>query len=185
MVTRALVLLGALASAACAARTPPAHVPDLRLEGTDGAAHLLPSNRVVVLVFYSPSCGFLHAHSERLQKMYEPYASRGVEFFFVDSESSGSLERDTAEARARGYLFPIVRDPGGRLARAVGAEYALHTVILGRDGAVLYRGAMDGDGLRLHDDAPMYLRDALDDVLAGRAPRVSGRDAPGCALQLW
>ena len=36
---------------------------------------------------------------------------------------------------------------------------------------------------RLHDDAQSFLRDAVEDLIAGREPRVAEGKALGCALQ--
>jgi hypothetical protein len=140
---------------------------------------------ITVLVFFSPGCHCLDAHDARLVGMYERFHDRGVEFAMVDSESGGSPERDAREARRRGYPFPIVRDPGARLADALGAQFASYSVVLDADGRVRYRGGIDSDESRLHAGARLYLQDAVEDLLAGRAPRIAEGEALGCALQRW
>jgi hypothetical protein len=112
------------------------------------------------------------------------YASRGVAFFAVDSERDASLERDTQLARERAYPFPILRDVRGRLARSLGAEYSTYSVIVDAQGHVRYHGGMDSDQVHLQNDTHAYLRNALDDLLAGREPRVSTSEALGCGLRL-
>jgi hypothetical protein len=140
---------------------------------------------VTVLVFFSPGCHCLAAHDARLVELYTRYRPRGLELLMIDSETTGSAERDAREAERRGYPFRIVRDPGARLADALGAEYASYAVLLDARGRVRYHGGIDSDTTRLHDDARLYLRDAIDDVLDGRAPRVAEGEALGCALQKW
>jgi hypothetical protein len=140
---------------------------------------------VTVLVFFSPGCHCLAAHDARLIELYARYQPRGLELLMIDSETTGSAEEDAKEARRRGYPFRIVRDSGARLADALGAEYASYAVLLDAGGRVRYHGGIDSDGNRLHDDARLYLRDAVDDVLAGRDPRVVEGEALGCALQKW
>jgi hypothetical protein len=140
---------------------------------------------VTVLVFFSPGCHCLAAHDARLVELYARYRPRGLELLMIDSETTGSAERDAREAERRGYPFRIVLDPGARLADALGAEYASYAVLLDAQGRVRYHGGIDSDATRLHDDARLYLRDAIDDVLAGRTPRVAEGEALGCALQKW
>ena len=159
--------------------------PDLALPGSDGQMHVLRAAPYSVLVFFSPSCAYQTAHDERLAALSEAYRSRGVAFFAVDSESTGSLDRDRAEAGARHYPFPILRDDGAVVARSVGARYATASVVAARDGRVLYEGAIDSDGLHLHRDARSYLRDAIESALSGRPPQVGSTEVPGCALTLW
>jgi peroxiredoxin len=169
---------------ACAPPPVPT-TPASRLAGSDGRMYSLRDQALVVLVFFSPSCVYQASHDERLRSLYAAYARRGVRFFAIDSESTGSIERDVTEAASRHYPFPILRDSNARVARALHAQYSTWSVVAGPDGRVLYRGAIDSDGVHLHDDARMYLRDALEAALAGREPTVPTTEAPGCALTLW
>lgn len=179
---RALCL--AVALPACApAHTP--QTPDLSLPGSDGRLHALRQAPLSVLVFFSPSCAYQTAHDARLAALSKTYAPRGVAFFEVDSESTGSLDRDRVEAAERHYPFPILRDDGGIVARSVGARFATAAVLTGRDGRILYEGAIDSDGLHLHDDVRPYLRDALESALAGHPVPAMHTEVPGCALTLW
>ena len=68
------------------------------------------------------------------------------------------------------------------IATAVGAESATYTVVVDRVGTIRYRGGIDSDRTHLTPDATPYLADALEDLLAGRAPRVPESRALGCAL---
>jgi AhpC/TSA family protein len=172
-----LALLLALAAASCAPSGP-------RVTAIDPAT--LPSRATwTVLVFFSPSCHCFMAHEARLRALYDAYGPRGVQFLVVDSEARGSPERDEAEARRRGYPFPIVQDRGAALADRLDAQYATYSVVLDEQGRIRYHGGIDSDHDRLHDDATFYLRDALDDLLAGRAPRLAESKTLGCALQRW
>ena len=90
-----------------------------------------------------------------------------------------------SEGKRGGYPFPIVLDRGGRLADAVGADYATYSVVVDRQGRIHYRGGIDTDKTHLHVDATPYLRDALDDLLAGRSPRVAEGKTLGCSLAKW
>jgi hypothetical protein len=173
-----LGLLGLAAlAAACAARGP-------RVSFIDPAA--LPSRAPwTVLVFFSPTCHCLAQHDGRLRALFEAYHLRGVQLLMVDSEVRGSESRDEGEARRRGYPFPIVRDPGAMLADELGAQYATYSVVLDRAGRVRYHGGIDSDRNHLHDDASAYLRDALDDVLAGRPVRIAEGKTLGCSLEKW
>jgi hypothetical protein len=108
-----------------------------------------------------------------------------VQFVLIDPEVSATPEGDAAEASRRGYSYDMILDRGAMLANALGAEYATYTVVVDREGVVLYRGGIDSDKTHLHDDATPYLRDALDDLLAGRPPRRAEAKTLGCALEKW
>lgn len=142
-------------------------------------------HRLTVLVFFSPTCHCLSAHDERLVRLYRAYHPRGVDVLLVDSEVGATPERDALEAHSRGYPFPIVVDRGAKLANALGAEFASYSVVLDSEGHVRYHGGIDSDRSHLHEDARLYLQKAIDDLLAGRSPRVEEGEALGCTLQKW
>jgi thiol-disulfide isomerase/thioredoxin len=172
---------------ACASSTPARVPPPGRLEGTDGESHAivpLEPDAYTVVIFFSTECHVLSAHDERVRQLAAEFAPQRVRFLAIDSEVDATLEHDRAEALRRRYSFPIVLDRGGEFARSLGAEYASYTVVLDRDGTVRYRGGIDSDRVRLRDDAVPYLRDALNDLLAGKVPRVAESKALGCALRL-
>lgn len=185
--------MGAALAAACSwlgcaaspARPPTAATPAV-LEGTDGRPHPVPSTdgSLTVLEFFSATCPCQAAHDERLRSIAADYAARGVALLAVDSEVDANVDRDRAEAARRRYPFPVVVDPGGVIARAYRAEFATYTVIMDRAGDVLYRGGIDSDKRHLHPDATFFLRDALDDALAGHPVRRPEGRTLGCALML-
>jgi hypothetical protein len=70
----------------------------------------------------------------------------------------------------------------GRLARTLVVQSASYAVVLNPLGTVVYEGGIDSDKTHLRDDATPYLANALDDLLANRAPRLAVTSTVGCAL---
>jgi hypothetical protein len=179
----AAVLLVALV--ACKESIVPS-VPSLVLHGTDDASlsvgTALREHAATVIVFFSASCPCQRAHDARLRDLITQDSPRGVGFLVVDSEESATAALDAEESRVRGY--PIWRDDGGKLARALDAEYATYSVVVDASGKVLYRGGFDSDKSHLRDDRASYLADAIDDVVERRPIRRAEAKALGCTLQL-
>jgi peroxiredoxin len=190
MELRISILAGFLALAACSA-APPAttQVPATALVATAGSARdarqLVADAPLTVLIFFSRACHCLDQHDARIRALYDEYHPRGVQLVMVDPEVRASPEADASEATRRGYPFPILIDPGAKLADALGAEYATYSVIVDAQGRVRYRGGFDSDKTHLREDATPYVRNALDDLLAGRPPRVAEAKTLGCALEKW
>lgn len=178
----------ALALAACAPPPRVAAVPDAILVDADGRAvdarALVASSPFTVITFFSATCPTQAAHDARLAHLYARYSARRVQFVAVDSEVGATRERDASEAKRRGYRFPILVDADAVLAHALGADTASFAVVVDACGRVLYSGGIDSDRTHLTADATHYLANALDDLLAGRAPRVTERKSLGCALRL-
>jgi hypothetical protein len=106
-----------------------------------------------------------------------------VQLVAVDSEAGSTLAADRAEAQARGYPFPILSDPEGAAADALGATWATYAVVVDAAGRVHYRGGLDSDRLHLTEGASFWLRDALDRLLAGREPETAQTETLGCTLR--
>ncbi|HRG97209.1 MAG TPA: redoxin family protein [Polyangiaceae bacterium] len=189
-----LVALVALTVAGCApaaasapAATSGPSLSSARLVPSSGAERaveeVLATTPWTVLVFVSAACPCLDAHKGRLAELAKVYGPRGVQFIAVDSEVGTTREGAAATSVALG--LPVMLDPGAKLASALDADYATYSVLLDRRGRVVYRGGVDSDKRKLHDTATPYLRDALDDVLAGAPPRRAEGKALGCMLRKW
>jgi peroxiredoxin len=138
---------------------------------------------LTVVVFFSYHCPCMRAHDGRLRALAAKYAPRGVRFVLVDAEVDADPARDAAEAKQRGYTFPILANPSGSLADAFGAEYATYTAVLDGAQRVRYLGGLDSDKQDMNDDAQLFVRDALEDLLAGKSPAVPVGKALGCVLR--
>jgi hypothetical protein len=168
-----------------AAQTP--GLPAITLPSTDGtpreARTLVQGSRATVIEFFTPHCPVQSTHDARLRSLAFEYTAKGVAFWAVDSEAGATVDQDREEVAARKYPFPVLIDRDAHLADALGADFSTYTVVLDDKGKVAYRGGLDSDRTHLTDDAQAYVKDALDDVLAGRPVRTSEGKALGCALR--
>jgi hypothetical protein len=142
----------------------------------------LASRPLTVVTFFSNHCPCQRVHDARMRDLIAKESAKGVGFLVVDSERDRTLADDAAESRARGY--PIVLDDEGRLAKALDAEYATYSVVLGRDGEVLYRGGFDSNKSRLSEGRERYLEEAVDALVEGRPPKHAVTEALGCTLEV-
>ncbi len=177
--------LALLAMAACSIPLGSAVMrpPDaLVLRDTDGSPRPLDAelaaHRYTVVTFFSNHCACMRLHDPRVRDLMAKEGPRDVGFLIVDSEEGATLGDDATEARSRGYR--IVLDDGSKLARALDAEYATYSVILDKEGNVLYRGGFDSNRSHLTDDRTEYLAEALDDLHAGVPLRHAETKALGC-----
>lgn len=179
------VLIGA---SGCGLPEPKAapRVPDVALPTELGGVYALRAkaaeSRALVITFFSADCPCQRVHDARLRELYERYRPRGVEFVALASETGTSPASAAREARERGYPFPLLVDAEARVADALGAEFATYTVIVDAEGTIRYRGGIDSDMHDLRPDASMWVRDALDRLLAGGSPSPSNTKALGCPL---
>jgi peroxiredoxin len=140
-----------------------------------------------VVVFTCNHCPYALAWHARINAVAGDYAARGVQVVQVNPNDAERYPRDSLDAMrervSRGdFATPYLRDEQQELARAWDARVTPDVFVVGPDGALLYRGAPDGDHGDESQDAG-WLREALDDVLAGRPVRVPATEPKGCSVK--
>ena len=163
---------------------PPVELPD-----TDGSLVLLDpaAHRASVVVFTSNGCPYARAWHDRIQDVARTYAQQGVRVLQVVSNDDGDHPEDSAEGMrkrvAAGELAgPFLRDADQAVAQAYGATATPEVFVIDAAGVVRYHGAPDGD----YDDPGQnaaWVREALDDVLAGREVARSLTSPAGCSVK--
>lgn len=127
--------------------------------------------KVVVVVVWGSSCRASEAYAQRLQGIARHATASGVVLLGVAPNQDDAAASVAAAKQRQGLPFPILIDRGARIAGAVGASVTPTACVIDGGGVLRYRGAIDDDpaGSRGANATP-YLKQAIDAVLAGRAP---------------
>lgn len=174
-----------------AAPVPPAvgaRVPDVRLPDIDGKPRALSefkSKRAVVVVFVGTECPLANLYYPTLAELHRRYADKGVQFLAINSNEQDTPAEVTAHARERKIPFPVLKDSDHRAADAFGARRTPEAFLLDADRVIRYRGRIDDQyGYSYRRAAPTRteLKDALEDLLAGRAVAVPETAVQGCVI---
>jgi hypothetical protein len=96
---------------------------------------------------------------------------------YPDESYPRMAERSTED----GYRFPYLVDEGQHVAREYGAACTFHVFVLDRERRLRYQGRFDSSRIA-SNVTTSELRNALDDVLAGRDVRVATTRPFGCSL---
>ena len=168
------------------ARTKAA-APLLRGKAVGGAtvAVPVPGARLTVVALTSGTCPLTLRYGPTLARLERAYAKKGVRFVFVNPEPDARAGEGAAARKRLGLSGPVVHDAAW--AQKLGAKTTAETFVIDAAGTVRYRGAVDDQytiGASLPAPRHRYLGDALEALLAGKAPKVTKTDAPGCLLAL-
>lgn len=181
-------------AAAVATLSPGDKAPDFTLTDTAGVSHslakYLADGKVVVLEWFNPDCPFIIKHHKLNKTMNETFAfmgHKGVVWLAVNSSAAGKqgagLERNQAAHKEYEMSFPILMDEAGKVGRAYGAKTTPHMFIIGKDGKVVYTGAIDDDASPTQCGQRNYVISALRAVLEGRPVPEPSTKPYGCSVK--
>jgi peroxiredoxin len=140
---------------------------------------------LVVVAFLGTECPLAKLYAGRLQAIADEYADRGVVVVAVMSNVQDSLADIAAFVRQHKISYPVLKDRRNEVADQFGAERTPQVFLLDRKNAVRYAGRVDDQYLvGLVRDKPTHedLRQAIDELLAGKAVSVPKTDALGCII---
>ncbi len=175
-----------------AAETPPSplgkKIGNFKLQDFLGSWHALDDwhdKQAVVAVFLGTECPLAKLYGPRLAEMARQYESKGVAFIGVNSNQQDSLAEIAHYARVHGIDFPLLKDPGNRVADQFGAVRTPEAFVLDRQRVVRYWGRIDdqyGVGYSRSEPKRFDLAVALDELLAGKPVSTPLSTAVGCHI---
>jgi len=162
------------------------------LKGVDLAGRLhRPGQSIgcqaVVLVFLGIHCPISNNALPGLNHLHREGKPHGIELFGILSAPSVSRTEALRHAADYAIEFPVLMDSTGELSERFGATHTPHAFVTTPQGQLLYAGAIDDQfpsvGKKRLAAGRLYLREALDDRLAGRAVRTPQTHPVGCLLE--
>ena len=180
------VALLAVSLAVGVARAQTGTITDFTLKTATNADVALKSyakNKAVVVVFLNPACAFSRLYQERLASLSSSFRSKGVEFLFINTP----INLDAPGTAAPGEVeLPTLTDASQKVADMLGVNKTAEAVVLEPSGngfAVRYRGAIDDNPQVAGSVQQAYLKQVLENVLAGRPAGVADKRAAGCLIK--
>ena len=169
--------------------------PDFTVTDTKGAAVKLSSfkGKLVVLEWSNHQCPYVRKHygSGNMQKTQAAARDLGVVWITIISSAPGeqghvnAAEADKLTAERNAKPVHVVLDPRGQIGRLYAAKVTPHMFIIGTDGSLLYKGAIDSiRSSRVADieKAKNYVTVALGEIKAGKPVVDTDTAAYGCTI---
>ena len=168
-------------------------IPEFELTDQLGATLTLDryaDNEFVVFYVQGVGCPIARIALPNYREVRDEYASRNIEFVMFNSNIQDDPRRIAKEADEFGIDFPIMKDEGQKLAKALGVERTAEVFIVNpRTKEVLYRGPINdqlGYETQRVNASENYLKDALDTVLAGGTVNMDDiPDSKGCLIAIF
>lgn len=170
--------------------------PDFTLTDLNGDEHTLSDytadGKIVVLEWFSPECPFVVKHyadedNRTINKIVADYADDNVVVLAINSAAPSHpyANRAKNQAAVEGWEMShdILMDPTGEVGKAYGAKRTPEMYVIDAEGVLRYMGALDNDRDTRGTGDINYVRQALDEIIAGETVSTKSTDAYGCTVK--
>jgi peroxiredoxin len=158
--------------------------PDFTLKDLNGAKHALKDQhgKITVIAFLSVQCPISNAYNERIRELAADYVQQSVSFLAINSSANETVAEIKAHVEKQGFQFPILKDKGNKVADLYHAERTPEIFVVDAQGILRYHGRIDNSHLPIHVKR-RDLREALNELLAGKPVSVPEAKALGCVIK--
>jgi peroxiredoxin len=149
--------------------------------------------KIVVIESYNSDCPFCHNHyaTGAAQELQRDLAAKGVVWLMINSVNPKNMSHRTPEqARAEWTAENIaatawIDDSSGTIGHLYGMKTTPDMYVINKDGILVYHGAIDNQPDPSHNPrtANNYVRDAVDDLMAGKQIAVAETKPYGCSVK--
>jgi peroxiredoxin len=165
--------------------------PDFNLPGVDGRNHSLAefADKAALAVIWSCNhCPTVVAYEDRVVQIERDYAGKGVQVVAISSNDvkrypADSLDNMVKRAKDKGFGFPYLYDESQQVARAYGPSVTPEVFLFDRGRKLVYHGRIDDNPDNPAAVRKQDLREALDELLAGKPITTAQTNPVGCSVK--
>lgn len=165
--------------------------PDFDLPGVDGKNYSLASfkdSKILVVFFTCNHCPYVQGWDARVIALQREFAPQGVRFVGINANEThhypeDSFEKMVERAKEIGINWIYLRDETQETARAYDAACTPEFYVFDQGRKLRYHGRVDENYKDARAAASHDLKNALDDLTAGRSVRVPFAPALGCSIK--
>ncbi len=151
------------------------------------------AGKIVVIESYNSDCPYCHNQYKTgaMQALQKDLAGQGVVWLLVNSVNPKNMSHRTPEqarkemAAEKMDVTAWIDDSSGTIGHLYGMETTPHMFVIDKAGTLIYDGAIDNQPDPFHNPltANNYVRDAVNDLLAGKPVEVSQTKPYGCSVK--
>jgi peroxiredoxin len=155
-------------------------LPDVN--GTERSLKTLAGKNGTVLIFIAVQCPVSNAYNERMEKLAADYKAKGIAVVGINSNVAEDAAAVKAHAAEHKLSFPILKDPGNKIADKLGASVTPEAYLLDPSNKLLYHGRID-NSRNAEQVETSDLRNALDAALSNKPVEKTEAKAFGCSIK--
>jgi len=155
-------------------------LPDVN--GTERSLKSLAGKNGTVLLFIAVQCPVSNAYNERMEKLAADYKAKGIAVVGINSNVAEDAAAVKAHAAEHKLSFPILKDPGNKIADKLGASVTPEAYFIDANSKLLYHGRID-NSRNAEQVETSDLRNALDAALSDKQIEKTEAKAFGCSIK--
>ena len=155
-------------------------LPDVN--GTERSLKSLAGKNGTVLLFIAVQCPVSNAYNDRMEKLAADYKAKGIAVVGINSNVAEDAAAVKAHAAEHKLSFPILKDPGNKIADKLGASVTPEAYFVDPNNKLLYHGRID-NSRNAEQVETSDLRNALDAALSDKPVEKTEAKAFGCSIK--
>jgi thioredoxin-related protein len=164
---------------------------DVNMKSTDGKQVSLNNAKTdngLIVMFSCNTCPYVIKSQSRTKEVMEYAKAHEIGMVIINSNEAQRGEADSYEAmvkyaKKQGYTVPYVVDEKSKLADAFGASHTPEVFLFDANGKLIYKGAMEDSPGSPADSKEMYLKKAMDNMLAELPVDPNTTKSIGCSIK--
>ncbi|MGE0431384.1 MAG: redoxin domain-containing protein [Planctomycetota bacterium] len=140
--------------------------------------------KIVVLEWFNSECPIVQRHYKAgtMTTLAKEWADKNVVWVAINSTHTFNIEKNKAAAEKWG-IARLLDDHDGAVGHLYKATRTPEMVIIDADGKIRYRGAIDSDRFGRDEKPTNYVRQALEELAAGKEVSVQSATPYGCSVK--
>ncbi|MDP4114995.1 MAG: thioredoxin family protein [Bacteroidota bacterium] len=166
-------------------------LPFFNLENIDGSFYTPDSfkdKELLLIIFSCNHCPYVQAYENRIIKIQSDYADKGLAVAAISSNDEIKYPEDSFEemkkrAKEKGFNFLYLRDSSQETAKSFDASHTPEIFLFDKQRKLAFHGKIDDNWKDEEAVQSNYLRDAIEELLAGKEISVPETFTIGCTIK--
>ena len=167
------------------------NAPGFDLPNIDGKRYSLNSladKKALIIIFSCNHCPYVQAYEGRIKQIQNEYKDKGVTVVAINSNEDENYPDDSFEnmkkrAAEQKFNFLYLRDEDQSVARAYDATHTPEIFLFDKERKLAFHGKIDDNWQEPNKVQNHYLKNALDEWLAGKEISVPETFTIGCTIK--
>jgi thioredoxin-related protein len=166
-------------------------MPDAAMKSTDGKTITLSkaaTKQGLLVMFSCNTCPYVIKSQVRTKEAIDYAKSHNIGMVIINSNEAQRDKEDSYNAMAtyakkQGYKAPYVVDDKSKVADAFGATRTPEVFLFDGNGKLVYKGAMEDNPSNPAESKELFLKAAIDNMLAGKPAAPNSTKSIGCTIK--